>query len=99
VRSDAGRKLEASGDPMGTGAMHPPAGKSMKSEVTVAKNYLNPQEMISLEQIVSTHLDSAERRGMCYMPMTMENGAKHLDLILVADGLEYRSFTNAKISV
>ena len=53
--------------------------------------------MHSLELIVSAYLDLAERRTMGHIPMTMEDWARHLDLILQADGNEL--LTNAgKIS-
>ena len=74
-----------------------PDGKIQVSDVTVAKNYLTEKEMRSLELIVSAYLDLAERRAMAHIPMTMEDWAKHLDLILQADGNEL--LTNAgKIS-
>lgn len=74
-----------------------PSGKIKGSDVIVAKNYLNNQEMKSLELIVSAYLDLAERRALQNMPMTMEDWARHLDLILQADGNEL--LTNAgKIS-
>jgi hypothetical protein len=74
-----------------------PEGKIQRSDVTVAKNYLTEDEMRSLELIVSAYLDLAERRALAHMPMTMEDWAKHLDLILQADGNEL--LTNAgKIS-
>ena len=39
-----------------------PEGKIVKSDVSVAKNYLSEQEMRSLERIVSAYLDLAEDR-------------------------------------
>lgn len=39
-----------------------PEGKFVKSDVSVAKNYLSEQEMRSLERIVSAYLDLAEDR-------------------------------------
>ena len=74
-----------------------PQGKIQPSDVVVAKNYLSEEELHSLELIVSAYLDLAERRAMGHIPMTMEDWAKHLDLILQADGNEL--LTNAgKIS-
>jgi hypothetical protein len=74
-----------------------PDGKIRRSDVVVAKNYLSTDEMRSLELIVSAYLDLAERRAMAHIPMTMEDWAQHLDLILQADGNEL--LTNAgKIS-
>jgi hypothetical protein len=63
-----------------------PDGKIQRNDVVVAKNYLSEEEMRSLELIVSAYLDLAERRTMARVPMTMEDWANHLDLILQADG-------------
>ena len=63
-----------------------PQGKIVKSDVGIAKNYLNEEEIKSLELIVSAYLDLAERRAMAHVPMTMQDWIKHLDLILQADG-------------
>jgi len=63
-----------------------PGGKIIKTDVSVAKNYLTQEEMQSLERIVSAYLDLAERRALRRIPMTMEDWVKHLDLILQADG-------------
>ena len=65
-----------------------PEGKIVKSDVSVAKNYLSEQEMRSLERIVSAYLDLAEDRAERYIPMTMEDWAKRLDLFLMADDRE-----------
>ncbi len=62
-----------------------PNGKIAKSDVSVAKNYLNEQEIRSLERIVSAYLDLAEDRAERHIPMTMEDWAKRLDLFLMAD--------------
>jgi hypothetical protein len=70
-----------------------PSGKIAKADVTVAKNYLTDEELQSLELIVSAYLDLAERRALSKQPMTMSDWAKHLDLILQADGNEL--LTNA----
>ncbi|MCL2185665.1 MAG: virulence RhuM family protein [Treponema sp.] len=63
-----------------------PDGKIKRNDVIVAKNYLSEEEMRSLELIVSAYLDLAERRAIARVPMTMEDWANHLDLILQADG-------------
>ena len=65
-----------------------PDGKIVKSDVSVAKNYLTEQEMHSLERIVSAYLDIAEDRAERHIPMTMEDWAKRLDLFLLADDRE-----------
>ena len=62
-----------------------PEGKIVKSDVSVAKNYLSEKEMRSLERIVSAYLDLAEDRAERHIPMTMEDWAKRLDLFLMAD--------------
>lgn len=62
-----------------------PDGKIMKSDVTVAKNYLTEDELHSLERIVSAYLDLAEDRAQRHIPMTMEDWAKRLDIFLMAD--------------
>lgn len=70
-----------------------PDGKIIKSDVSIAKNYLTGAEMQSLSRIVSAYLDLAERRAIRQIPMMMEDWARHLDLILQADGNEL--LTNA----
>ena len=65
-----------------------PEGKIVKSDVSVAKNYLSEKEMRSLERIVSAYLDLAEDRAERHIPMTMEDWAKRLDLFLMADDRE-----------
>lgn len=62
-----------------------PEGKIMKSDVTVAKNYLSEDELHSLGRIVSAYLDLAEDRARRHIPMTMEDWAKRLDIFLMAD--------------
>ena len=56
--------------------------------MSIAKNYLNEQEMRSLERIVSAYLDLAEDRAERHIPMTMEDWSKRLDLFLMADERE-----------
>ena len=65
----------------------------MKSDVSVAKNYLTEDELYSLERIVSAYLDLAEDRARRHIPMTMEDWAKRLDIFLMADDREI--LTNA----
>ena len=62
-----------------------PDGKIMKSDVSIAKNYLTESELQSLERIVSAYLDLAEDRAQRHLPMTMEDWAKRLDIFLSAD--------------
>ena len=62
-----------------------PDGKIIKSDVSVAKNYLTEDEIGSLARIVSAYLDLAEDRARRHIPMTMEDWAKRLDIFLQAD--------------
>ncbi|NCC23378.1 MAG: cell filamentation protein Fic [Alphaproteobacteria bacterium] len=65
-----------------------PEGKILKSDVSVAKNYLNKDELQSLGRIVNAYLDLAEDRARRKIPMTMEDWAKRLDLFLEFDERE-----------
>ena len=65
-----------------------PSGRILKSDVTVAKNYLTEDELESLSMLVNAYLDLAERRARSRTPMTMDAWAEHLDMILQADGNE-----------
>lgn len=75
-----------------------PEGKIVKSDVSIAKNYLSEKEMRSLERIVSAYLDLAEDRAERHIPMTMEDWSKRLDLFLMADDREVLQDTG-KITV
>ena len=59
-----------------------PSGKILKSDVTVAKNYLNEQELSHLNRIVNMYLDYAELQAEKRFLMTMEDWAKKLDAFL-----------------
>lgn len=59
-----------------------PDGKIVKSDVSIAKNYLFEEEIKDLNQFVSMYLDYAERQARRHMPMTMEDWAKRLDVFL-----------------
>ena len=65
-----------------------PDGKILKADVTVAKNYLNEQEMNYLERIVSLYLNYAELQAERKIPMSMEDWAKRLDGFLEFNGNE-----------
>jgi hypothetical protein len=62
-----------------------PGGKILKTDVSVAKNYLTSHELESLGRIVNAWLDLAEERARRKIPMTMEDWAKRLDRFLVFD--------------
>ena len=59
-----------------------PSGKILKSDVTVAKNYLSEQHIKELNRIVSAYLDLAENRAERRIPMTMGDWASFLDRFL-----------------
>lgn len=63
-----------------------PNGKILKSDVTVAKNYLTKDELESLGRIVNSFLDAAEDFAKRKIPMTMEDWAKRLDMFLEFTG-------------
>ncbi len=65
-----------------------PSGKIMKSDVSIAKNYLTSDELASLGRIVNSYLDLAEERAKRKIPMTMEDWSKRLDLFLEFDERE-----------
>jgi len=65
-----------------------PDGKILKSDVTIAKNYLTEAELDELGRIVNAYLDLAESRAKRRIPMTMEDWAKRLDIFLQADDRE-----------
>jgi hypothetical protein len=52
---------------------HAPDGKILKSDVSVAKNYLNEQHIKELNRIVSAYLDLAESRAERQIPTTMQD--------------------------
>ncbi len=59
-----------------------PEGKIIKSDVVIAKNYLNEEELFSLRRIVSAYLDLAESRALRHIPMTMADWSSRLDEFL-----------------
>ncbi|MGX3020846.1 virulence RhuM family protein [Ursidibacter sp. B-7004-1] len=65
-----------------------PHGKIIRSDVSVAKNYLSETEMTYLERIVSLYLDFAELQAMRKIPMSMQDWAKRLDGFLEFNGNE-----------
>ncbi|MDP8079945.1 virulence RhuM family protein [Phocoenobacter skyensis] len=65
-----------------------PDGKILKTDVSIAKNYLKKEELESFGKIVNAYLDLAEERAKRKIPMTMEDWAKRLDLFLEFDDRE-----------
>ncbi len=62
-----------------------PRGKILKSDVSIAKNYLKENELESMGRIVSAFLDLAEERAKRHIPMTMEDWATRIDKFLEGD--------------
>ncbi len=65
-----------------------PDGKILKSDVSVAKNYLTREELESLGRIVNAYLDLAEERAKRKISMAMEDWARRLDAFLQFDERE-----------
>ncbi len=65
-----------------------PDGKIVKTDVAIAKNYLNQLELEDMGRLVSAVLDMAERMAKRHIPMTMEDWANRIDVILEAGGDE-----------
>ena len=63
-----------------------PDGKIVKTDVTIAKNYLKEMELADMGQLVNGVLELAERMAKRHIPMTMEDWAKQIDTILTAGG-------------
>ena len=62
-----------------------PDGKIVKTDVSVAKNYLQQMELEDMERIVTAVLEFAESRAKRHIPMTMEDWAKRIDAYLSSD--------------
>ncbi len=59
-----------------------PQGKIVKTDVSIAKNYLSEKEIKELDRFVSMYLDYAESQAERNIPMTMEDWAKKLNAFL-----------------
>lgn len=62
-----------------------PNGKIVKTDVSIAKNYLKEDELESLGRIVNAFLDLAEDRAKRHIPMTMEDWSTRIDKFLDSD--------------
>jgi hypothetical protein len=70
-----------------------PKGKILKSDVSIAKNYLIEQEIKELESVVSMYLDYAENQASRQIPMKMSDWVTKLDAFLQFN--EYDVLSNA----
>ncbi len=59
-----------------------PDGKIQKYDVSIAKNYLDENELQGLRRIVTMYLDYAEHQASRHIPMTMEDWADRLNRFL-----------------
>ena len=57
-------------------------GKIVKTDVSIAKNYLKENELEAMGRIVNSFLDVAEDMAKRHIPMTMEDWAKRIDKFL-----------------
>ena len=62
-----------------------PDGKIVKTDVSIAKNYLRQMELEDMGRIVTAVLEFAESRAKRHIPMTMEDWAKRIDAYLTSD--------------
>lgn len=65
-----------------------PYGKILRSDVTVGKNYLTPDELRDLGRVVEAYLNIAESRAARHIPTTMEEWRSLLDKVLTLDERE-----------
>lgn len=65
---------------------HAPDGKIMKSDVSIAKNYLDEKHLKAINRLVSAYLDLAEDRAEQEIPTTMKEWSKILNGFLTVAG-------------
>lgn len=63
-----------------------PNGKIVKADVSIAKHNLKESELDDMGKLVNTILDFAQRMADRHIPMTMEDWAKRIDIVLEAGG-------------
>jgi hypothetical protein len=59
-----------------------PQGKILKSDVTIAKNYLNQEDVSKLNRLVNMFIDFAELRALNQQIMTMKDWLKQIEKFL-----------------
>ncbi|KYK89120.1 virulence RhuM family protein [Aggregatibacter actinomycetemcomitans] len=65
-----------------------PHGKIQKFDVSVAKNYLNEDEMAQLSRLVNAYLEIAEDMAKRHIPMTMQDWESRLNRFIEATDRE-----------
>ena len=79
-------RADAGNEHMGlTSWENAPDGKIVKTDVSIAKNYLKQNELEDMGSIVTAILEFAERRAKRHIPMTMEDWATRIDAYLSSD--------------
>lgn len=59
-----------------------PKWEDCQADVSIAKNYLQQDELQELNEIVTMYLDYATRQARRHIPMTMQDWAEKLDAFL-----------------
>jgi len=97
------KRADARNENMGlTNWKNAPYGKIIKTDVSIAKNYLSKLELSELNEIVTMYLDYANRQARKFIPMTMEDWKTKLDVFLklnneiIGDGIGRVSHEIAK---
>lgn len=65
-----------------------PDGKIIKTDVSIAKNYLKENELQAMGRLVNAYLDIAKDMAERHIPMTMEDWEKRIDKFLDATDRE-----------
>ncbi|MDP2890780.1 MAG: RhuM family protein, partial [Bacteroidota bacterium] len=77
------KRANAEKDHMGLNTWkNAPEGKIIKTDVSIAKNYLNVQELKSLDRFITMYLDYAEDQAERGIPMTMTDWMQKLNAFL-----------------
>lgn len=67
---------------------HSPEARILKSDVSIAKNYLTEKELEFLQDIVNMYLDIAENRAKRQIPMKMQDWVEVLNTMLKTNRYE-----------
>ena len=65
-----------------------PTGKIIKTDVSIAKNYLRENELQAMGRLVNAYLDIAKDMAERHLPLTMEDWEKRIDKFLDATDRE-----------
>ncbi|PIE79082.1 MAG: cell filamentation protein Fic, partial [Candidatus Delongbacteria bacterium] len=77
------QRADSEKDYMGlTSRKNDPNGKIIKTDISIAKNYLNKNEIKSLDRFVTMYLDYAETQAERNIPMSMEDWSVKLNAFL-----------------